>query len=56
MTMEMQKKLQILDAFGFARGEEVMNTVLDKYPKNQVDKYRTKCFMHDEDRIKAHMR
>ena len=42
-------------AFGFnCNDPAVVSTLLNEYPRNTNDKYRTKCFLKDYDRIKAH--
>ena len=55
LSAEMQEKLAILMACGF-RGSDpaVVSTLLNQYPRNPNDKYRTKCFIREADRIRAH--
>lgn len=55
LTQEMQEKLGILMAFGFRSNDPtVVSTLLNQYPRNPNDKFRTKCFIKEEDRIRAH--
>ena len=55
LTGKMQEKLEILRACGFTDlNDTVTATLLNLYPRNPRDKYRTKCFIREEDRVRAH--
>ena len=55
LSPAMIEKLNILRAFGFKNVDETIQaTLLNLHPRNPSDKYRTKCFMKDSDRVRAH--
>lgn len=61
VTNKMQQTLNILQSSGFSKNDPlVIQTVLRQEMGDQIeeknDKYRTKCFINDEERIQAHMR
>ena len=48
-------KLEVLRAAGFhVTDGTVMATVMNKYPRDAVDRFRTKCFLTEADRIASH--
>jgi hypothetical protein len=51
----MLKKLLILKKFGFNdNSPTVIQTLKNTVKKDSAEKYRTKCFQNDEDRLKAY--
>lgn len=56
LTQAMSDKLRILNMYGFeSNNPRVIATLLNQYPRNPNDKFRTKCFLREEDRVRAHL-
>ena len=56
LTPAMQEKLKILNMHGFeSHNPRVLATLLNQHPRNTNDRFRTKCFLREEDRVRAHL-